>query len=44
VYFALRRTSLSEPIAAPYAQDEIAAALDATVASWRGWSAIRRRG
>jgi GH15 family glucan-1,4-alpha-glucosidase len=42
MYFALRRTSLSEPIAAPYAQHEIAAALDATIARWRGWSAIHQ--
>ncbi len=37
-YFALRHTRLGEPVPPTYTQEEIAAALDATVTGWQKWS------
>lgn len=37
-YFALQRTRLGESLPPTYTQGEIAAALDATITSWQGWS------
>ncbi len=42
LYFALRRTPLGEPAAQPLAQQEIAAALEATIAQWRAWSRLHQ--
>jgi GH15 family glucan-1,4-alpha-glucosidase len=42
LYFALRRTPLGEPVAQPLAQEEIAAALEATIEQWRGWSRLHQ--
>jgi GH15 family glucan-1,4-alpha-glucosidase len=41
-YFSLQRTRLGEPLPGVYSQDEIAASLLATSASWREWSAIHQ--
>ncbi|MBC7441108.1 MAG: glycoside hydrolase family 15 protein [Ramlibacter sp.] len=41
-YFALQRTRLGEPLPPAYTQGEIKSALDATIASWRGWSALHQ--
>ncbi|MCY7403502.1 MAG: glycoside hydrolase family 15 protein [Cryobacterium sp.] len=41
-YFALQRTRFSEPMPGAYSQDEIAAGLAATTASWPEWSAIHQ--
>jgi GH15 family glucan-1,4-alpha-glucosidase len=41
-YFALQRTRLGEPLPRAYTQDEIAAGLTATIASWQHWSAIHQ--
>ena len=41
-YFALQRTRLGESLPPAYTQGEIKAALDATIASWQGWSAIHQ--
>ena len=41
-YFALQRTRLGEPLPPASTQGEIKAALDATIASWQGWSAIHQ--
>ncbi len=41
-YFALQRTRLGEPLPGAYSQDEVAAGLAATTASWREWSAIHQ--
>ncbi|MGV8896277.1 MAG: glycoside hydrolase family 15 protein [Rhodoglobus sp.] len=41
-YFALQRTALGEPLPAARTQDEIAASLAATTASWQEWSAIHQ--
>jgi len=41
-YFALQRTRLGEPLPGAYTQDEIAAGLTATIASWQQWSEIHQ--
>ncbi|MBG6215388.1 GH15 family glucan-1,4-alpha-glucosidase [Cryobacterium sp. CAN_C3] len=41
-YFALQRTRLGEPLPGAYTQDEIAAGLAVTTASWQEWSAIHQ--
>lgn len=39
LYFALQRTALGRAMALPSTQDEIATALETTIAGWRRWSA-----
>ena len=41
-FFALQRTRLGEPLPRPYTQQEIAAALEATIAGWQAWSVIHQ--
>lgn len=41
-FFALQRTRLGEPLPPAYTQGEIKCALDATIASWRGWSELHQ--
>ncbi|GAA1221849.1 glycoside hydrolase family 15 protein [Rhodoglobus aureus] len=41
-HFALQRTHLGEPLPGTYLQDEIAASLAGTIASWQEWSAIHQ--
>ncbi|MDP3207827.1 MAG: glycoside hydrolase family 15 protein, partial [Rhodoglobus sp.] len=41
-YFALQRTQLGQPLPGAYSQQEIAAALAATAATWQGWSDIHQ--
>ena len=43
VYFALRSTSLGQPLAQPALQGEIATALEATIEQWRAWSKLHQR-
>ncbi len=42
VYFALRSTSLGQPLAQPALQGEIATALEATIEQWRAWSKLHQ--
>ncbi|RPF19919.1 glycoside hydrolase family 15 protein [Myceligenerans xiligouense] len=42
VGFALQHTRLADPPPRPYAPDQIDAALRATIAAWRGWSAAHQ--
>ena len=42
VYFALRSTSLGQPLAQPALQGEIADALEATIEQWRAWSKLHQ--
>ena len=42
VYFALRSTSLGQPLAQPALQGEIATALAATIEQWRAWSKLHQ--
>ncbi len=42
LYFALRRTWLGEPVAPPYSQQEIVAALETTITGWRAWSRVHQ--
>jgi GH15 family glucan-1,4-alpha-glucosidase len=43
VYFALRSTSLGQPLAQPALQGEIATALEATIEQWQAWSKLHQR-
>jgi len=43
VYFALRSTSLGQPLAQPGLQGEIATALEATIEQWQAWSKLHQR-
>ena len=42
VYFALRSTSLGQPLAQPALQGEIATALEGTIEQWRAWSKLHQ--
>lgn len=42
VYFALRSTSLGQPLAQPALQGEIATALEATIEQWQAWSKLHQ--